>query len=292
MTSERPMDVLGIVGAILVGLLGVACAVYTFRTRTVADLLWNSLEIAVVVTAIIVAAAIAEWSQTKFRWPTLSEVIGIPIVAVGMGIGFYLVAVPVKDAFLFLQAFSHTEPGTAAYLALGTLAIGLCLYAARYYVRAAYGLSEALVGVLIAFRGFAPALPGTNVPPRDSAAFYLTLLTAAVYLMVRGFDNIHQGLTKDPKDKLSLYLLARIRRHSYFGPATTSQAQPATADPKRKFSVRCYRGDTLLKSYDLDAVVTLPMRQDLEDQAKRNLTRDAMAAPPYDGVRFEVIYAE
>jgi hypothetical protein len=140
-----------------------------------------------------------------------------------MGVVFYAFGVSAKDGFLFIREFSHTEPGTAAAFALGSLVLGLILYALRYFVRAFYGLTEAVVGVVIAYTRFAPpppaaATPGASPIDHNSTAFYLALLTAALYLMVRGFDNIHQGLTKDPKDKFSLYVLGRIARHGQFLP--------------------------------------------------------------------------
>ncbi len=65
----------------------------------------------------------------------------------------------------------------------------------------------------------------------------------------------------------------------------------------RKIWVHCYKGDTLLKSYDFgigetlnDATLALPTREDLEADAKTNLTNEGLAGPPYDGIKFRIDY--
>ena len=59
--------------------------------------------------------------------------------------------------------------------------------------------------------------------------------------------------------------------------------------------VRCFRGDTLLRSYELgwpetlnDAAVSRPTRERLEADAKTNLIDERLAAPPYAGISFKI----
>lgn len=59
--------------------------------------------------------------------------------------------------------------------------------------------------------------------------------------------------------------------------------------------VHCYKGGTLLRSYDFpvpatlnDTVVQLPTSASLEAQAKTNLTNEHLALPPYTEISFEI----
>lgn len=62
--------------------------------------------------------------------------------------------------------------------------------------------------------------------------------------------------------------------------------------------VHCYKEGAILKSYDFgvpetmnDAAVGQPTRQDLESQAKDNLTSESLAFPPYAGITFRIEYS-
>jgi hypothetical protein len=59
--------------------------------------------------------------------------------------------------------------------------------------------------------------------------------------------------------------------------------------------VHCYKGGTLLRSYDFpvpatlnDAAVQLPANASLEAQAKTNLTNEHLAWPPYAEITFKI----
>jgi len=65
----------------------------------------------------------------------------------------------------------------------------------------------------------------------------------------------------------------------------------------RQILVHCFRGDTLLRSYEFgwpetlnDAAVSRPTRGRLEEDAKNNLTNEGLAWPPYDGIKFKIDY--
>lgn len=80
---------------------------------------------------------------------------------------------------------------------LGTLVVGMLLFAIRLKWRCLYGASEATVGVVVASQRFYHDVVATNTP---TPFVVLAILTAGVYLVVRGADNIHQGLVKEPLD--------------------------------------------------------------------------------------------
>jgi hypothetical protein len=59
--------------------------------------------------------------------------------------------------------------------------------------------------------------------------------------------------------------------------------------------VRCWRGKELLAAYELPCgeslgPTSLPDRAGLIAEAQTNLTNERLAGPPYDGIRFEVVY--
>ena len=65
----------------------------------------------------------------------------------------------------------------------------------------------------------------------------------------------------------------------------------------RQILVHCFRGNTLLRSYEFgwpetmnDAAVSRPTTEHLEAEAKTNLTNEGLARPPYDGITFVIDY--
>lgn len=86
---------------------------------------------------------------------------------------------------------------------LAILIIAALLFRFRLRWRACYGVTEALVGLLIAPQKL-HNLGGTSL--------MLALLTASVYLVVRGFDNVHQGLTKEPRDAWATAIIGSLSR--------------------------------------------------------------------------------
>jgi hypothetical protein len=99
-------------------------------------------------------------------------------------------------------------PQAAGMGVIVVLCLGAFLFAVRLRYRATYGLSEVVVGLVIAAYRFEANISGAKPISPD---FLVAILTAAVYLVVRGFDNIHQGIAKEPVDPLYQRLASRLR---------------------------------------------------------------------------------
>ncbi len=84
------------------------------------------------------------------------------------------------------------------------LVFGVLLFSFRFHYRTFYGLTEAIVGLAIAYSKV------RQISGREALLSFdagLGLLTASVYLIVRGFDNMFEGVNGSRKDRL----IARIQ---------------------------------------------------------------------------------
>ena len=88
---------------------------------------------------------------------------------------------------------------------------GMLLFHFRLRIRSLYGVTEVVVGVLVAiFKVFGNS-PGAFATNAD---FILAMLTASVYLIVRGLDNVHQGYRDPSKDSLAATVRKWIDKRS------------------------------------------------------------------------------
>lgn len=79
------------------------------------------------------------------------------------------------------------------------------LFYFRLKARCIYGLTESVVGVLIALNKVT-----SEVLQLNKSEFYLAILTASLFLIVRGgFDNMHVGLENDKFAKKFLALFGK-----------------------------------------------------------------------------------
>lgn len=103
---------------------------------------------------------------------------------------YYGTAAAITDV-LFWIALQLSENGRSASLAvIATALLGSIFFVFRLKLRFIYGLTEAMVGLMVAGHrvGFDPtSMAGGN------AALFFAVLTAGVYLVVRGLDNMHQA---------------------------------------------------------------------------------------------------
>jgi hypothetical protein len=136
-------------------------------------------------------------------WPLYF--VAAPALCAILAVAYYGVGVAVKD--LTLWAIRPTNLLHMASFAVGltALAAGTFLFLVRLRFRFVYGLSEAVMGFVVAVYKFTQDLSANNTL---SANTYLVVLTAGIYLMVRGFDNMHIGLTKDPLDPIAAKVAA------------------------------------------------------------------------------------
>ncbi len=195
--------------------------IYTFIARPWADIWEYSLLISAVFTIIALAAILLDKRRIGKSWLfTIGMAVFIiaPALIGGVFIGllYYSIGVAIKD--LFLWGIDHVTDGTwgPIIVSLLTLTAGTVLFFFRLRFRCVYGLSEAVVGILIAQHKIAD-----YSTTQASSDFYIAFLTASIYLVVRGFDNVHQGFTKDPIVKA---MRKWLRKKTQSKPVSTSEA--------------------------------------------------------------------
>jgi hypothetical protein len=153
-------------------------------------------------------------------WDTLgvAVVCGVAVfVFYSVGIGFY-------SAYKFAISSDLSRPTSLTLVALVTFIVGITLFVLRLRWRCLYGISEALVGIVVASqRYYTDALLAAT--PTPSVA--LAILTAGVYLVVRGADNIHQGLTKPPFDPIGQRFLNWVNTEGHDNKLTISTRESA-----------------------------------------------------------------
>ncbi len=114
-------------------------------------------------------------------------------------IGVYGLAFMAKGHYSWVAQRIPAGPLGELVMFTGTLTLGVLLFGFRLKARFFYGLTEAVVGAMVA----TTKMPSEGV---DLASWhsetYLTILTAGVYLVVRGLDNMHTGLKAESKDIL------------------------------------------------------------------------------------------
>ena len=139
------------------------------------------------------------------RWPLLDDVghllkwIGAGTMFVSLFALFILSLVGWND---LLSEASLPRWGVVTICTMGTLIAGVVLFIFRFFARAVYGASEALVGIVV---GGGRAFQEGHWPT-DGIAFHLALLTAGAYLVVRGLDNIYQGTRDERTDRILFWV--------------------------------------------------------------------------------------
>lgn len=174
--------------------------------RSAHDLLIYPLYVAASITVSVYLVGLLRWWKNGLGRLAAEDfwLIAItPIVFYLFSIFLYAIGASIFDVIRWVVSPTASTTIVAA-LTLGT---GAALFALRLCFRSIYGLSEMLVGVLIACYRFASDAKATSDPN-----FYIAMLTAGVYLVVRGLDNVHQGLVKEPKDPAASRLVDYFSR--------------------------------------------------------------------------------
>lgn len=205
---------------VAVGVPMLAAVAHAVMTRTVDDFVRYPLYFAVPASIAVYVGLVYEWWKSMPRKASMDAVwiaIMIPIGLYVLSAGYYAIGASIKDAYFWLQALALSREQKIALTVGVTLGAGLVLFFFRKYFRSTYGLSEAIVGLVVAADHVKDHLDkgGTD------SGLYLALLTAGVYLVVRGLDNVDQGRKTDP---LALWLLARMG-----GSAASAPTLPAPA---------------------------------------------------------------
>ncbi len=193
----------------LLSLICVGLAMYTHGILKVATI---SLLMSIPFSVGVIGYSIFSFKGSKRNWYGWR---GIGNIALSMLFSFmfflvlYSIGLCVKELLSIL--WSDITRTWQYSLAVGfiTLIVGGVLFIIRLKWKATYGLTEVMVGILIAsHRAYSQngSLDGA------SAEFYLAILAGGIYLVVRGLDNIYQGrvLEKDPAILLVTWIKAKI----------------------------------------------------------------------------------
>ena len=134
-----------------------------------------------------------EPSQTFGQRLLLSTKLLLPgvffaVLLIPVSVGIYGAASALFDGFQWVALALSDRTRSTAFVVIVTGAVGLALFGIRVKWRVVYGLTEAVVGLLVAGH----RVNANGVTSADMA-LVLAILTAGVYLVVRGLDNVHQG---------------------------------------------------------------------------------------------------
>ena len=188
--------------------------IHTAQTRSSQDFLRYSLGISVLMLIASIVFVVIEWRNDEKRNPggptefNLQPFLAVPLA----GPMYYSIAASLKDICLWLLSPKLSGTEAVVWAVVFTVVLGAILFTVRLRYRSCYGVVETLTGLVVAAQrvAIATAIPAAATTLTRDPAFFLTILTAAVYLVVRGFDNIHQGLTKEPFDRVALKFTGRV----------------------------------------------------------------------------------
>jgi hypothetical protein len=235
--SEKNSEFAESLYSAVLGLLMFWAFVHTVWTRTLRDIGLHSFYIAIPICVLLFIIFISQFILGRSR-PTTGGVPVVifpltPVFAFMAGLLLFAMWVGAKDLLHWLATPSLNKSfWLAALTVLATLACGSMLFLFRLFFPSLYGVTEAMVGVIV-------ALSKVNVTPSGVSALdssvYLAILTAGVYLIVRGLDNIHRGLTKAPYDPIGVVLLNWIKtlyfqQDGAFSGIRADSGQPGLAD--------------------------------------------------------------
>ncbi|WP_127805867.1 hypothetical protein [Hydrogenophaga sp. NH-16] len=180
----------------LIGLV-LACVAYSIATRTLEDyLLYTGVLTGVWMLFFVhFSLSLASQQSSKLPEPNFRHFIRVISSAVPSAIATYGIGVVARDAYPWL--LTELSGQGPVVVGLAALLFGLLLFAVRQWSRILYGVSEVIVGVVVAVYRHAP---GSSIWNPDA---FLLLLTAGIYLVVRGLDNIQQGRSRNPPDPIA-----------------------------------------------------------------------------------------
>jgi hypothetical protein len=211
----------------IVGILALLAAIYTILSRhSFKDFLHDTAPIAAILTAVLGSWSIYENRMENVRWPQvrrskwtdIKATIIVTLVSVSvLSVGFYVFKVSLIALFAWARSIigqpSLGPIRVRIIVAVSALFIGGVCYFIRSWLRACYGLTEILVGILVALSKTSETPPGSNNldVTQVSPTFAIAILTASVYLIVRGLDNLVEGVKEESEDKKDPVVTAATR---------------------------------------------------------------------------------
>jgi len=183
---------------------------YGISARTVDDFLEYPVLLGLAMWALLIPTFIAAPFWRPFSWSNLRRNIGgillwIPL-SIFLGFVYYCFGVFFLDFYTWLRNPFSSSRSVMFLAAVVSVSIGVVLYYIRLKRRFFYGISEALIGVVVTVHRVSlqvdPGLP-------SDTGFYLAVLTAGIYLIVRGLDNAHLGF-KDNGDPMVIWVKRRL----------------------------------------------------------------------------------
>ena len=154
--------------------------------------------------------------QSKSR--DIKAIIGITLISVSvLSVGFYVFKVSLIALFAWARSIIG-QPSLGPIrvritVAVSALFMGGVCYFFRSRLRACYGLTETIIGILVALSKTSETPPGSNNldVTQVSPTFAIAILTASVYLIVRGLDNLVEGVKEPNEDKKDPVVTAATR---------------------------------------------------------------------------------
>lgn len=206
MTKNNTKDYWGYLGILIFILMAVCPIVYSATHRSYEELKFYSLLIGgtaytLIVGFYVVGAGIKHAFDDEEQFLINFTLQAIALIPLG-GFFYYSLFLVIHDVSIFLYEVSNPHLNIILP-ALITLIFGITLYIVRLKQRLFYGLSEVLVGVVVAV---SQARNKTMETGLENPQLYLAILTAGVYLVVRGLDNMNEGI----KNKSSSTFLKKL----------------------------------------------------------------------------------
>lgn len=155
----------------------------------------------------VVYYRIALWwriaSRPKFSLKLLLlMVVVIPLLLILVSAMYYALWSGLKESFFQIERLIPSRIFEIGFTVVSVILAGFVLFLFRLSARFFYGLTEAIVGVIVAVSRIPFQI---SDPASWEPHTYLVMLTAGVYLLVRGFDNMHTGLKPESYDGILKY---------------------------------------------------------------------------------------
>jgi len=197
----------------LLGLIGFSFSVFTYWDLIIKYWFWIALfylSPVIIYLPLYFLENIKHKKQLHSSLRNFTLQYGVLFVAVFGLISYGLAALGFYEIYLIASSPGMSEVSSLVLVGFVALALGTILFYFRLKWRFCYGLTEAVVGVIVASQRFySDAVLGRET---STAPVLLAILTAGVYLVVRGADNMHQGLVKEPLDPIGQKVIIFLRK--------------------------------------------------------------------------------